>query len=376
MSSIWEIPKNWIWTTTGEIADVVGGGTPRSNNKAFYKNGTIPWITPADLSGYGDKFISHGARNITETGLNNSSAKLMPKGTVLYSSRAPIGYVAIASNAVSTNQGFKSFVLRGSIEPSYMYYYLQRAKEMALDLASGTTFKEISGKNAKQIPFVLPPLPEQHRIVEAIENYFSRLDKAVEALQRVQANLKRYRASVLKSAVEGRLVPTEAELARAEGREYEPASKLLERILKERRKQWEKAELAKLTAKGKTPKNDKWKAKYKDPASPDTTNLPDLPEGWCWATVEQVMWGGSYGTSQKCSYDSPGPPVLRIPNVQHERITLEDLKYATDQEKLPLDGSVQPGDFLFIRTNGSKSLVGRGTAITEFLPTNIITLLI
>jgi type I restriction enzyme S subunit len=134
----------------------------------------------------------------------------------------------------------------------------------------------------------LPPLPEQHRIVEAIESYFTRLDDAVATLERVRRNLKRYRASVLKAAVEGRLVPTEAELARAEGRDYEPASVLLERILTERRRRWEEAELAKMKAKGKEPKDDKWKAKYVKPVAPDTSALPVLPEGWCWTTIDQL----------------------------------------------------------------------------------------
>ncbi len=93
---------------------------------------------------------------------------------------------------------------------------------------------------------------------------------------------------MLKAAVEGRLVPTEAELARAEGRDYEPASVLLERILAERRRRWEEAELAKMKAKGKAPKDDRWKAKYKEPVEPDTSDLPELPEGWCWASQEQV----------------------------------------------------------------------------------------
>ena len=136
--------------------------------------------------------------------------------------------------------------------------------------------------------FKLPPSGEQHRIVEAIKSYFTRLDDAVATLERVQRNLKRYRASVLKAAVEGRLVPTEAELARAEGRDYEPASVLLTRILAERRRRWEEAELAKMKARGKTPKNDKWKAKYKEPVAPDTSDLPDLPEGWCWASLPQL----------------------------------------------------------------------------------------
>ncbi len=148
----------------------------------------------------------------------------------------------------------------------------------------------ISGKVlGKTVPLVLPPIPEQRSIVSALDSYFSRLDDAVANLERVQRNLKRYRASVLKAAVEGRLVPTEAELARAEGRDYEPASVLLERILAERRRRWEEAELEKMLAKGKPPKNDKWKAKYQEPAEPDLDGLPELPEGWGWATLPQLV---------------------------------------------------------------------------------------
>jgi len=240
----------------------------------------------------------------------------MPAGTVLFSSRAPIGYVAIAANPVSTNQGFKSFVLREGLEPEYVYYYLQRAKGLALELASGTTFLEISGKQTAKIPFVVAPREEQHRIVEAIESYLTRLDAAVASLKRAQQNLKRYRASVLKAAVEGRLVPTEAELAKKEGRSYEPASELLKRILVERRKKWIENAAQKARAKAEkkareagnpwthaddieTLEKQRAKAakKYKEPTAPDlsalsaqagTTNLPTLPEGWCWETVESV----------------------------------------------------------------------------------------
>ena len=139
--------------------------------------------------------------------------------------------------------------------------------------------------------FLLHRCAEQQRVVEAIDSYLTRLDDAVASLERVQAKLKAYRASVLKAAVEGRLVPTEASLARAEKRDYEPAEVLLARILKERRRRWEEAELAKLKAAGKTPKDDKWKAKYQEPVAPDTSTLPELPEGWCWATVDQLLDG-------------------------------------------------------------------------------------
>jgi type I restriction enzyme S subunit len=253
----------------GAEAQVVGGGTPKTD-RAEYFGGDIPWVTPADLSGYKEKYISAGARNITQDGLNNSGARLMPAGTVLFSSRAPIGYVAIAANPVSTNQGFKSFVLRDGLTSDFVYYYLQYAKKLALELASGTTFQEISGKNAARLPVPVPPLPDQRQIVAEIEKQFTRLDAGVAALRRVQANLKRYRAAVLKAACEGRLVPTEAELAKAEGRTYETGEQLLARILADRRKNW------------------RGRGKYKGPAAPDTASLPRLPAGWAWATVEQL----------------------------------------------------------------------------------------
>jgi type I restriction enzyme S subunit len=216
----------------------------------------------------------------------------------------------------------------------------------------------------------VPPLPEQLRIVAAIESYFTRLDDAVATLERVQRNLKRYRASVLKAAVEGRLVPTEAELARAEGRDYEPASVLLERILTERRRRWEEADLAKMHAKGITPKDGKWKAKYEEPltADSDAGDAPILPEGWRWTTIDALCWDGGYGTSRKCGTDASGSPVLRIPNIQNETLTFDDLKFTIGEEDLPPDGVLKPGDFVFIRTNGSKSLLGRGALVVSSLP--------
>jgi type I restriction enzyme R subunit len=140
----------------------------------------------------------------------------------------------------------------------------------------------------RQFKLLLPPTQEQWRIVEAIESYLSRLDAAVASLEQARARLMAYRASVLKAAVEGRLVPTEAALARAEKREYERADVLLKRILVERRRRWEDKELAKLRAAGKAPKDDKWKSRYQEPAAPNVSALPSLPEGWCWATLPQL----------------------------------------------------------------------------------------
>lgn len=202
---LWPVPPSWAWATMSDMAEVVGGGTPSTTDTSNF-GGDIPWITPADLSGYRAKFIGHGARNVTEKGLSASGARLMPEGTVLLSSRAPVGYVAIASNPLTTNQGFKSFVPADGMSSSYVYYWLLSATDMLRRLSSGTTFLELSGKRAGEVPIPIAPLPEQHRIVEAIETQLPCVDAALAGLQRVRTNLKRYRASVLKAAAEGTLL--------------------------------------------------------------------------------------------------------------------------------------------------------------------------
>jgi len=153
---------------------------------------------------------------------------------------------------------------------------------------SSITVKHLSSQTILEIPLPLPPLREQQGIVEAIDSCLSRVDAASAGLEGVRAKVKSYRASVLKAAVEGRLVPTEASLARADKRDYEAAEELLRHILKERRRRWEETELTRLRASGKPPKDDKWKAKYKEPAAPEASGLPELPDGWCWAALPQL----------------------------------------------------------------------------------------
>lgn len=203
MSEEKELPEGWIETTLGEIGKIVSGGTP-STSVAQYWGNEINWISPVDLSGYKKKYIVKGGKSISKLGLQNSSAKLMPAGSVLFSSRAPIGYVAIANSELSTNQGFKSVIPFNCVFNEYLYYYLKSAKKQAEDLASGTTFKEISLSNFSKLPIPLPPLPEQHRIVAKIEELFSSLDKGIESLKTAQQQLKVYRQAVLKWAFEGR----------------------------------------------------------------------------------------------------------------------------------------------------------------------------
>lgn len=199
------LPENWCWTRLGKITNVVGGGTPSSSKKEYYDNGTIPWLSPADLSGYSDIYISRGQKNITELGLSKSSARLMPKDTVLLSSRAPIGYVAIASNSISTNQGFKNFLPSDAFYSRFLYWYLKSSKSLLESYASGTTFLELSGSKASMVEFPLPPLPEQKRIVHRIESLFAKLDEAKEKIQQVLDGAEMRKAAILYKAFTGEL---------------------------------------------------------------------------------------------------------------------------------------------------------------------------
>lgn len=200
-----EIPENWCWTRLGSITEVVGGGTPSTRIPEYYDDGDIPWLSPADLSDYHGMYISRGAKNISSLGLSKSSARLMPAGTVCLSTRAPIGYVAIAENNISTNQGFKSFLPSKCFIPEYLYWYLKANKAMLESRASGTTFLELSGRQAKLIDFPLPPLPEQRRIASRIEWLFAKLDDAEAELREIIEQSEVQLNAILEKAIKGDL---------------------------------------------------------------------------------------------------------------------------------------------------------------------------
>ena len=147
---------NWSECTLSDIGSVVAGGTPSKSKPEYYADQGIAWITPKDLSVNKSKFISHGENDISELGFSKSSAAKMPAGTILFSSRAPIGYIAIAQNEVTTNQGFKSVIPNENISTAYMYFLLKNLLPTIEGMASGSTFKEISGAAMKSVPTVMP----------------------------------------------------------------------------------------------------------------------------------------------------------------------------------------------------------------------------
>lgn len=146
----------WAIGTISDLGTIVGGSTPSKAKPEYYTESGIAWITPKDLSINKSKFVSHGENDITELGLKNSSAAIMPEGTVLFSSRAPIGYIAIAAGEVTTNQGFKSVVPKPEIGTPFVYFFLKNTLPVIEGMASGSTFKEVSGSTMKNVPAVIP----------------------------------------------------------------------------------------------------------------------------------------------------------------------------------------------------------------------------
>ena len=161
-----------------EIGKVVGGGTPSTKHAEYYSKNGIAWITPKDLSDYHKKYIGHGAKDISEEGLKNSSAKLLPVDSILVSSRAPIGYVAMAGTDLATSQGFKSIVPNTSkVMPEYLYYLMLKSKDKLEQIASGSTFKEISGKGMSNFTVDISELKEQKEIVQKLNPIFKKIEE-------------------------------------------------------------------------------------------------------------------------------------------------------------------------------------------------------
>jgi type I restriction enzyme, S subunit len=229
---------------------------------------------------------------------------------------------------------------KDGVHPKFLYHQLAWGKTQTRirEMSSNTTnISNVSTKKLATLELSVPNLDEQTLIVDELEKNFSRLDEAVANLQRVKANLKRYKASVLKAAVEGRLVETEATLARREGRTYETGEQLLQRILEERRAKWA------------------GKRKYREPVTPETEALSELPEGWVWASPEQVSAGepyslaiGPFGSSLKVSdYKTEGVPLVFVRNIRSGSFGGENTVYVTADKAVELSAhSVEAGDIL------------------------------
>jgi type I restriction enzyme S subunit len=371
------IPATWRWVRLDRVGAIVGGGTPPAadaDNFADPGEG-IPWLTPADLGGYSGLYISCGVRDLSKKGLAASSATLMPEGTVLFTSRAPIGYVAIASNPISTNQGFKSVVPYVSDCSRFIATAMQAFAPEIDAKAPGTTFKEVSGKIVAAVPFPLPPLAEQHRIVAKVDELMAlcdRLERARAERETIRNRLtaaslarlnkpdpetfqdharfaldtlpvlstrpdqiKQLRQTILNLAVRGRLVPQDPN--------DEPALELLKRIAIER------ADLIRRRL-----------IRREEQLNPiQETKLPfTVPQAWIWSRIGDVVLFTQYGTSEKSHSSEEGVPVLTMGNVQDGLVVWSNEKRIPETfEDLPAL-FLSKFDLLYNRTN-SAELVGK-----------------
>jgi len=323
-----ELPQRWCWVTIEDVADVNPG---LDRPKQLGDDDLVSFVPMAAVSEDSPRICAAELRPLSEVWRGYTR---FTEGDVLLAKITPSmenGKAAIV-RGLANSVGVGSTELhvlrsRGAVLPEWLYYFVhqQSFRSLATSQMKGTAGQlRVPSDYIAGATLPLAPISEQHRIVEAIEAQSSRLDAAVAALKRAQANLERYKASVLQAACEGRLVPTEDELARQEGRDYEHASVLLQRILAERRRKWEEAEWARLVERAKKkvaqerrkaagrparlsdlaeeewrevpeaeyagylPKGDRWKAKYEEPVGPDTEGLPALPAGWVWTTLEHI----------------------------------------------------------------------------------------
>lgn len=359
-----EVPKNWEWCFLYDLGRIVGGGTPKSGEPSYWCDDGVKWLTPADLYGLKDKYIGCGKRDISPLGLEKSSAQLLPKGSVLFSSRAPIGYVAIASKELATNQGFKSVVPYNIDCSDYIYYFLKRSAAEIDGKASGTTFKEVSGAIVSKILVPLPPLNEQNRIVKRVDELMALCDQLEsqteasieahqtlvrslletltnakdadelnESWQRISAHfdvlfttedsIDQLKQTILQLAVMGKLVKQDPN--------DEPASKLLERI------EAEKEQLI---------KDKKIKNQKKLPDVNLTEKRFKIPNSWVWTRFGNVT-NSRLGKMLDKSKNIGNPlPYLRNTNVQWGRFELDDLKLMRFEDSELEEFKLSKGDLL------------------------------
>jgi type I restriction enzyme S subunit len=320
------LPNGWTKAKLGDITlGRVEQGEPGSSPVSYIDIGSI------------DRDLKRVGQTQLVTGVNapTRARQWVKSGDVLVSLTRPnLNAVALVTpelDGAVASTGFDVLRPQG-ILPEWVFNRV-RSHAFVADVCEGVqgvVYPAIRPADVRRHDLPVPPVQEQRRIVDAIDSHLTRLDDAVASLERVHEMLRTYRASVLKVAVEGRLVPTEAAIARREKRAYEPADALLARILTERRSRWEEAELANLNAAGKTPRGDKWKAKYKEPVSPDTRSLPELPEGWCWASVDQLtthITSGSRGWAKY--YSNDGATFVRAQDIKTDALVFDKIAHVS-----------------------------------------------
>lgn len=352
MVKLQPLPDGWVWSNLGEIGLARLGKTPGKTD--YRDSGEYKIVKFRDVDEHGQVDWDNGKKGYVDSAPKVlRTLKELKDGDVLVTASAHMSEhigkkVGIVRNIPSK---YKAAYVVGEIlqirtkedfDPRWVLYFL-RSVQGYKAVQRRVHGVHLIASRAQNIEIPVAPFEQQKRIVAEIEKQFSRLDEAVADLKRVKANLKRYKAAVLKAAVEGRLVETEASIARREGRSYETGEQLLQRILETRRRQW------------------KGKGKYKEPVAPDTHDLPELPEGWVWARLDAIaaLKGGITVDSKRKDSTARSVPYLRVANVQSGYIDLTEVKFIDAPESDIKELRLQPGDILF-NEGGDRDKLGRG----------------
>ncbi len=359
-----ELPPGWALTDIGTLGRYVNG---RGFRKDEWKKVGLPIIRIQNLNDESAEF------NYTDQ--EHESRYRVIDGDLLVAWAASLGVYHWNRGPAWLNQHiFRVEVEERAVTKQFLYYTLKHALEALYKKAHGSGMVHITKGKFDSHPVKLPPLGEQTRIVSKIDELFSRIDEGERSLERVQKLVERYRQSVLKAAVTGELTRDWREKNKDK---LERGEALLVRILKARREAWEKAELSRLKAKGITPANDKWKQRYKEPSRPDIGGLRDLPQGWTWATVEQISTKVVDGVHSKPNYVASGIPFVTVKNLTAgPGISFDRLNYitATDHAEFIKRTDPERGDVLISKdgTLGVVRVIRTDTTFSIFVSVALV----
>lgn len=345
MSEARATPKGWTTARLGDVGPWYGGGTPSKFEPRFWTNGTIPWVSPKDMKALR---ITDSQDHLSAAAIQETNIREFPSGTVLFVIRSGILArtfpVGVAEVSGTMNQDLKGVRPIDGVEPLFLAYQLIGREREVLNGCSkhGTTVASIDTERLHDFEVRMAPPAEQIRIVAKIEELFSDLDAGVAALERVRVSLKRYRASVLKAAVEGRLT----EEWRKRNPVQESGEQLLERILADRRAKWEQEQLRKFKEAGKTPPKG-WREKWIDPATAQPSVAPLLPGDWCWTKIGGVLTVRGGYAFKSDDYCEEGVPLIRQADLQHGKVVVDTAKRLPSRLLDECPGwTLQKGDLL------------------------------
>lgn len=310
---------SWKTIKLGDVCETKTGGTPSRDREDFF-NGDIPWVKSGALN---QKFIKETEEKITEEALEESSAREIPKNTLLIALYgATSGKIAFLNIDAAVNQAVCAIFTPNELDDRFLFWFLKYSRNELLDSRYGGAQKNLSQGLIQDLEIPLPPKPEQKQIVEKIEELFSKLDAGVDDLETVELQLERYRQSVLKFAVEGKLTKKWRE-----SHDTEPVDQLLKRIQHKRREKWEKNyRIKRYDSKGKTPP-DGWKDRYTEAEPVDSSDLPSIPASWKWVRFEQICLLDSGYAFSSDDFTDEGIPLLRGANIAPGNLKWDDTEY-------------------------------------------------